>query len=248
MNAIGDMPSGEAGVRIASRVCALDWDRVASDLDAHGHAMLPKILSEDECRAIASLYGEESRFRSRVIMASHGFGQGEYKYFSYPLPALIAGFRSAIYARLAPIANRWNEALGLGVRFPSDLEGFLNRCHEAGQTRPTPLLLSYGEGDYNCLHQDLYGEHVFPLQATLLLSSPGDDFTGGEFLVSEQRPRRQSRAEVIPLTQGDAVIFAVNHRPVKGARGFYRGTIRHGVSRLRSGHRRTLGLIFHDAQ
>ena len=194
------------------------------------------------------LYAADAPFRSRVVMARHGFGRGEYKYFAYPLPPAIAALRSALYPPLAPIANRWNEQMGIEVRFPSDHTEFLARCHKAGQLKPTPLLLQYGPGDYNCLHQDLYGEHVFPLQVAILLSEPGADFTGGEFVLTEQRPRMQSRAEVVPLRQGDGVLFPVHHRPVQGTRGVYRVTMRHGVSRLRSGRRHTLGIIFHDAK
>ena len=233
---------------VESRVEAIDWARVGTDLDAHGWAMLQGILSAKECSAIAGLYEDDSRFRSRIVMARHGFGRGEYKYFSYPLPEIIAGLRTSIYPRLAPIADRWNEAMGVDVRYPAEHAKFLARCHRAGQTRPTPLLLQYGRDDFNALHQDLYGEHVFPFQVAFLLSTPGDDFTGGEFVLTEQRPRMQSRAEVVPLGQGDAVVFAVQHRPVKGTRGFYRVNLRHGVSRLRSGHRHTLGVIFHDAK
>ena len=232
----------------ADRVAALDWPRLAAELDAHGCAVLAGALGPDECAALAGCYDEDRRFRSRIVMARHGFGRGEYKYFAYPLPDLVAEPRTALYPPLAAIANRWNEAMGIGVRFPDDHRAFLERCHAAGQTRPTPLLLRYGAGDYNCLHQDLYGEHVFPLQVAFLLSAPGRDFTGGEFVLTEQRPRMQSRAEVVPLGQGDAVIFPVHHRPVQGSRGFYRVTMRHGVSRLRSGHRHTLGIIFHDAK
>jgi hypothetical protein len=206
------------------------------------------VLSPAECAELAATYARDARFRSRVVMASHGFGRGEYKYFAHPLPDAVTSLRAALYPRLGRIANRWNEAMGIAVRYPDDLEAFLDRCHRAGQTQPTPLLLQYGEGDYNCLHQDLYGEHVFPLQATVLLSEPGTDFTGGEFVLVEQRPRMQSRAEVVPLEQGDAVLFAVRHRPVAGTRGSYRVNLRHGVSRLRSGHRHTLGIIFHDAR
>jgi hypothetical protein len=233
---------------IAARVAAIDWDRVASDLDATGWARFPQLLAPDECRQLAELYPDDSRFRSKVIMARHGFGRGEYKYFAYPLPDLIAALRPALYARLAPVANRWNEIMGIAVRFPQDHAEFLARCHKAGQTRPTPLLLQYAEGDYNCLHQDLYGDHVFPLQVVFLLSQPGKDFSGGELVLTEQRPRMQSRAEVADLQQGDAAVFAVHHRPVQGTRGAYRVNMRHGVSRLRSGRRSTLGVIFHDAR
>jgi hypothetical protein len=197
---------------------------------------------------MAALYSKDDYFRSRVVMGRHGFGRGEYKYFSYPLPDIVEGLRNALYPRLAPIANRWNLAMGGNVRYPEMQADFIQRCHDAGQTRPTPLLLQYGEGDYNCLHQDLYGEHVFPIQVAILLSEPGEDFSGGEFVLTEQRPRMQSRPEVVPLRQGDAVAFAVHHRPVQGARGTYRVNLRHGVSRLGSGRRHTLGIIFHDAQ
>jgi hypothetical protein len=229
------------------RVEAIDWPAVASDLDAQGWAVIPNLLQVSECNAIASLYSEEEGFRSRVVMARHGFGRGEYRYFSYPLPSLIEGFRTRLYPHLAPIANRWQMRMGREARFPEQHEDFLARCHAAGQTRPTPLLLKYGPDDYNCLHQDLYGEHVFPLQATVLLSQPGVDFQGGEFVITEQRPRMQTRAAVVPLHKGDAVILAVNSRPVTGVRGDYQVKLRHGVSRLRSGHRHTLGVIFHDA-
>jgi uncharacterized protein len=225
----------------------LDWAALSAELDAQGSARVPGLLSPAECEAIAGLYPFDEQFRSRVVMGRHGFGRGEYKYFSYPLPEPVAALRALFYPHLAPIANRWNQAMGIDVRFPAQHEAFLERCHEAGQLRPTPLLLQYEAGDYNCLHQDLYGEHVFPLQVAILLSEPGRDFTGGEFVLTEQRPRMQSRPEVVPLTQGDAVIFAVHHRPVQGTRGVYRVNLRHGVSRLRSGHRHTLGVIFHDA-
>src|SRR5579864_4102048 len=222
--------------------------RIATGLNSCGYAVVSGLLSPEECRTLAAGYGDDALFRSRIVMAKHGFGRGEYKYFAYPLPGLVAGLRESLYPELAGIANRWNEATGIDVRYPRDLAGFLDRCQRAGQTKPTPLLLQYGEGDYNCLHQDIYGEHVFPLQVTILLSAPGRDFTGGEFVLTEQRPRMQSRAEVVPLGKGDAVIFAVNDRPVQGTRGPYRVKLRHGVSRLRSGHRHTLGVIFHDAQ
>jgi uncharacterized protein len=232
----------------AARVDAIDWTEASRDLDAQGCTVLPELLSADECRTLAALYPDDQCFRSRVVMGRHGFGRGEYKYFSYPLPDPIEELRPALYAQLRGVANRWNEAMGIEIRYPDRHEAFLKRCHEAGQTRPTPLLLQYGPGDYNCLHQDLYGEHVFPLQVAILLSEPGRDFTGGEFVLTEQRPRMQSRPEVVPLTQGDAVAFAVHHRPVQGTRGFYRVNLRHGVSRIRSGHRHTLGVIFHDAK
>jgi len=233
---------------IADRAAAIDWRRIAADLDAAGFAILPAFLSIAECEALAGSYASDAAFRSRVIMARHGFGRGEYKYFAYPLPGAVAALRTALYPRMADIANRWNEAMGIAERFPRDQGDFLDRCHRAGQTRPTPLLLRYGERDYNCLHQDLYGEHVFPLQATFLLSAPALDFTGGEFALVTQRPRMQSRIDVVPLQQGDGVIFAVRHRPVQGARGFHRVQMRHGVSTLRSGHRHALGIIFHDAR
>jgi hypothetical protein len=236
------------GSDIAARVAALDWPAMTSSLGTQGCAVTGPLLSSDECAALAARYPQDAPFRSRVIMARHGFGRGEYKYFAYPLPGLIADLRTAIYPHLAAIANRWNKAMGIEVRYPADHDDFLKRCHKAGQGRPTPLLLQYGSGDYNCLHQDLYGEHVFPLQATVLLSRPGDDFTGGEFVLTEQRPRMQSRAEVVPLTQGEAVIFPVHHRPVQGTRGIYRVNMRHGVSRIRDGRRHTLGVIFHDAR
>ncbi len=238
------IPQAEGAV---ARVEAFDWQRIGKDLDEQGSALLPGVLSSHECEALAGLYSEDSLFRSRVIMARHGFGRGEYKYFNYPLPDLIQGLRTVLYSRLAPVANRWNAAMGIEVRYPESHEKFVQRCHDAGQSRPTPLLLQYGEGDFNCLHQDLYGEHVFPIQVAILLSDPRRDFTGGEFVLTEQRPRMQSRPEVVPLGQGDAVAFAVHHRPVEGTRGTYRVNLRHGVSRLRSGRRHTLGIIFHDA-
>jgi hypothetical protein len=233
---------------IAARVAAIDWDEATGDLDAQGCAVLKGVLSAEECRALAALYPDDGQFRSRVVMGRHGFGRGEYKYFSYPLPSVIAQLRPALYAQLHSTANRWNEAMGIDIRYPESHEAFLKRCHAAGQVRPTPLLLQYGPGDYNCLHQDLYGEHVFPLQVAILLSEPERDFFGGEFVLTEQRPRMQSRAEVVPLLQGDAVAFAVHVRPVQGTRGFYRVNLRHGVSRVRSGHRHTVGVIFHDAK
>ena len=227
---------------------AIDWAIVERDLDARGCAVLTQLLSPDDCRALAALYPDDARFRSRVVMARHGFGRGEYKYFNYPLPDPIAQLRPHLYAQLVPIANRWTTTMGIDVHYPAEHADFLASCHQAGQNRPTPLLLQYVEGDYNCLHQDLYGEHVFPLQVAILLSEPGRDFEGGEFVLTEQRPRMQSRAEVVPLRQGDAVVFAVHNRPVQGTRGSYRVTMRHGVSRLRAGRRHTLGVIFHDAK
>lgn len=232
---------------IDARLAALDWDAIAAALDCEGWAMLPGLLGGDACDEVAGLYARETGFRSHVHMARHGFGRGEYRYFAYPLPPLVADLRRGLYPRLAPIANRWHERMGMAVRFPAAHTEFLTRCRDAGQRRPTPLLLQYGVGDYNCLHQDLYGEHVFPLQVAVLLSAPGEDFAGGEFVLTEQRPRMQSRAAVVPLAKGDAVVFAVNARPVKGARGDYRVAMRHGVSEIRSGRRHTLGVIFHDA-
>lgn len=230
------------------RLDMLDWPQILAALDAQGHALLAGLLDPTSCRAMAALYPQEAPFRSRVVMARHGFGRGEYKYFRYPLPPLVEQLRTVTYPRLVPLANRWNAAMGIDVRYPDSHAEFLARCHAAGQRRPTPLLLQYGAGDYNCLHQDLYGEHVFPLQLAILLSAPGPDFSGGEFVLTEQRPRMQSRPEVVPLRQGDAVIFAVHHRPVQGSRGTYRVNLRHGVSRLHGGQRHTLGIIFHDAQ
>ena len=232
----------------AARVAAIDWTAATIDLDAQGCTVLKGLLSAEECHALAALYPEDEIFRSRIVMGRHGFGRGEYKYFAYPLPMPIGELRPELYARLQLIANRWNEMMGIDIRYPETHEAFLARCHKAGQLRPTPLLLQYGEGDYNCLHQDLYGEHVFPLQVAILLSEPERDFEGGEFVLTEQRPRMQSRAEVVPLGQGDGVAFAVHVRPVKGTRGFYRVNMRHGVSRLRSGRRHTVGVIFHDAK
>jgi uncharacterized protein len=230
------------------RIEALDWGRLSADLDSYGSAVAERLLDADECRSLAALYAQETGFRSRVVMSRHGFGRGEYRYFAYPLPEIVRRLRAALYPRLAPIANRWNEWLRNPVRYPGRHCEFLACCAEAGQTRPTPLLLQYEAGDYNCLHQDLYGEHVFPLQVAILLCEPGQDFIGGEFVITEQRPRMQSRAEVVPLKRGDAVIFAVHHRPVKGSRGSYRVNLRHGVSRVRGGHRHALGIIFHDAK
>jgi uncharacterized protein len=224
-----------------------DWSAIGAELDGQGWAILPKLLAPEACEAIAGLYDQGEGFRSHIVMARHGFGRGEYRYFAYPLTPLVASLRSALYAPLAPIANRWHARMGMEARFPADHAAFLARCHAASQIRPTPLLLRYGPGDYNCLHQDVYGAHVFPLQAAILLSEPGAAFEGGEFVLTEQRPRMQSRAMVVPLGQGDAVIFAVNSRPVEGTRGTYRVKLRHGVSALRAGRRHTLGLIFHDA-
>lgn len=233
---------------IESRIAAFDWTGAGCDLDDQGWALLEGALSSEECRAIADLYACEGIFRKRIVMARHGFGRGEYQYFSYPLPEIISELRTALYPRLAPIANRWNDAMGIEAGYPARLPEFLERCYTAGQVRPTPLLLRYGPGDFNALHQDLYGEHVFPFQVVFLLSRPGEDFTGGEFVLTEQRPRMQSRAEVLPLHQGDAAIFAVRHRPARGQRGFYRVNLRHGVSRIRSGQRHATGIIFHDAR
>jgi hypothetical protein len=229
-----------------ARIDAIDWAGIAQSLDARGYAATPPLLAAQECAALVELY-DADRFRSRVVMARHGFGQGEYKYFAEPLPPVVAALRHGLYPRLAPIARAWAKPLGLDTPFPDDLDDFRRLCREAGQSRPTPLLLRYGEGDYNCLHQDIYGAVVFPLQLTLLLSRPGADYAGGEFVLVEQRPRMQSRAEVVPLDQGAAVIFAVRHRPVVGTRGTYRVNLRHGVSRVTRGLRFTLGIIFHDA-
>jgi len=233
---------------LSDRIASLDWRGIAAALDAHGCAVVNGLVAADVCAELTATYDVEDRFRSRIVMASHGFGRGEYKYFAYPLPPVVGELRASLYPPLATIAGHWNETMGIAVRYPSTLDEFLERCHRAGQTKPTPLVLRYGEGDYNCLHQDVYGEHLFPIQATVLLAAPGGDFTGGEFVLTEQRPRMQSRAEVVPLEQGDCVIFPVRHRPVRGSRGRYRVTMRHGVSRLRSGRRHTLGIIFHDAR
>ena len=230
------------------RIEQFDWSSIADELNARGSAAIENLLSPHDCERLAARYAHDDGFRSRVVMSRHGFGRGEYKYFAYPLPEPIASLRAALYPPLAAIANDWNARMGLDTRYPPSHADFLARCHEAGQQRPTPLLLQYGPGDYNCLHQDLYGELAFPLQLTILLSEPGRDFTGGEFVLTEQRPRLQSRAEVVPLRQGDAVIFAVHHRPVRGTRGDYRVNLRHGVSRIRSGRRHTVGIIFHDAR
>jgi hypothetical protein len=226
---------------------SLDWPRIEADLDRDGWALVRQLLDPRECAALADLYSEQARFRSRIRMANHGYGQGEYQYFDYPLPPLVAALRTRLYPRLAPLANLWHERLGLEGRFPAEHADFLQRCHAAGQLRPTPLLLRYVEGDYNCLHQDLYGEQVFPLQLAVLLSEPGRDFEGGEFVITEQRPRMQSRVQVVPLGLGDGVLFAVNFRPAQGLRGYHRVRLRHGVSQVRAGRRHTLGVIFHDA-
>jgi hypothetical protein len=236
-----------SGGDIERRVDAIDWPRVFTDLDAPGWAILPSLLSHAETDLIAGLYGQDDGCRSRVVMARHGFGRGEYKYLSYPLPDLIQALRTSAYPRLAPIANHWQERMCQAVRFAGDHAAFLARCHEAGQLRPTPLLLEYGPDDYNCLHRDLYGEHVFPLQMAILLDQPGEDFTGGEFVMSEQRPRTQTRPMVVPLHKGDAAVFAVSGRPVQGVRGDYQAKLNHGVSKLHTGKRHTLGVIFHDA-
>lgn len=240
--------SGTPWPEIGERAAALDWPRINQDLDAHGCAIVSDLLRGKECASLSKSYADDELFRSRVVMGRHGFGRGEYQYFAYPLPGEVVALRTSLYPPLAGIANRWNAAMKMDVRYPPAHAAFLERCHKAGQTRPTPLMLQYGEGDYNCLHQDLYGEHVFPLQVTILLSEPGRDFTGGEFVLTEQRPRMQSRAEIVPLGRGDGVIFPVHHRPVQGSRGTYRVNMRHGVSRLRAGHRQTLGIIFHDAR
>ena len=232
----------------ASEVERYDWDEIGATLNAFGAAVLPKLMTASECEDIAALYADEKHFRSHIHMARHGFGRGEYRYFKYPLPARIAALRTALYAQIAPFANAWNERMNIAVRYPQRHTDYLKLCHEAGQTRPTPLLLQYGPGDFNCLHQDLYGELAFPMQITALLSKPERDFTGGEYVLTEQRPRMQSRVEVVPLQQGDAVLFAVHNRPVQGSKGAYRVNMRHGVSRIRSGHRHTLGVIFHDAK
>ncbi len=226
----------------------MHWRDVATRLDRDAYAVSSAMLSPRECASLVATYDANERFRSRIDMSRHGFGSGEYKYFGYPLPAIVAGLRAALYPPLATIANRWNEALGIEARYPEDHAAYLDRCHRGGQTKPTPLILRYGAGDYNRLHQDLYGDHVFPLQVTVLLSVPGRDFAGGEFVLAEQRPRMQTRAEIVPLGQGDGVVFPVRHRPVRGTRGFHRVNLRHGVSRVRTGHRHTLGIIFHDAQ
>jgi len=234
--------------RPVARVDGLDWNELTRSLNEHGNAVLPAVLGAAECDELANLYNNDEVFRSRIVMARHGFGRGEYKYFTYPLPNQVQALRESLYRHLAPLANEWNASLRSDVRYPPAHADFIERCHAAGQSRPTPLLLQYGPGDFNCLHQDLYGEHVFPIQVAFLLSEPGRDFTGGEFVLTEQRPRMQTRADVVPLRQGDAVAFAVHHRPVQGTRGAYRVNMRHGVSRLHSGRRYTMGIIFHDAK
>ena len=232
---------------IQDRLAGLDWKAIEASLWQQGYARTNSLLTAEQCDDLVGLYGKDQLFRSRIDMKRFRFGEGEYKYFAYPLPEIVAELRQATYPRLAPIANRWSEALGLGQPYPPDLDGYLELCHQSGQKRPTPLLLKYGSGDYNRLHQDLYGRLHFPLQMTILLSAPGRDFTGGEFVLTEQRPRTQARVEVVPLAQGEAVIFAVNFRPTRGSRGYYRLAMRHGVSRVRSGSRYTLGIVFHDA-
>ena len=234
--------------KASARIHGVDWETVSPDLDEFGNAVLPGLLQPEECDALASLYPGDQHFRSRVVMERYSFGRGEYKYFSYPLPEIISNLRTALYPHLAEVANRWNQLMAIDMRYPPQHLEYIRRCHQAGQLRPTPLLLQYGPGDFNCLHQDLYGQHVFPIQLTVLLSDPERDFRGGEFVLVEQRPRMQSRAEVVSLRKGDAVAFAVHHRPVRGKRGNYRVTLRHGVSRVRSGRRYTLGIIFHDAK
>jgi hypothetical protein len=241
---------GEVGHRLKSAVERLgefDWQQIGRDLDHQGNAVMQRLLSPEQCRSIADLYSNDDLFRSHVVMGRHGFGRGEYKYFSYPLPDLLDRLRTGVYPYLAAVANRWNEAMGIDTRYPDTHADFIERCHNAGQKQPTPLLLKYGVDDYNCLHQDLYGEHVFPIQLAILLSEPNTDFTGGEFVMTERRPRMQTRPMIVPLRQGDGVVFAVHNRPVQGARGTYRVNLRHGVSRIRSGHRHTVGIIFHDA-
>jgi uncharacterized protein len=247
LQAVGDCIRDSQSRGTPGRIARVDWEQLSKDLDAHGGALIEGLLTRHDCDALAGLYSQGDIFRSRVVMSRHGFGRGEYKYFSYPLPAVVASLRASLYRRLTPIANRWNSVLGIAVRYPADHAEFIARCHEAGQVLPTPLLLHYGVDDYNCLHQDLYGEQVFPLQIAILLSDPGRDFTGGEFVLTEQRPRMQARAHVVPLKQGDAVVFPVSYRPVQGTRGAYRVIMRHGVSRVRSGKRCTAGVIFHDA-
>ncbi|MDY0882537.1 2OG-Fe(II) oxygenase [Dongia soli] len=240
-------PLDRAVAHLSERLASCDWKRLEDELDRYGCAIIESLLPSVTCRTLRQLYPDDTLFRSRIQMGRHGFGKGEYKYFEYPLPPIVATLRDEAYPYLAPIANRWQAAMKLEPRFPPEHAAFIERCHAAGQTRPTPLLLQYEADDYNCLHQDIYGDLVFPLQIAVLLSTPGEDFTGGEFVLTEQRPRMQSRAEVVSLRQGDAVVFAVRHRPAQGTKGSYRVQMRHGVSRLRSGHRHTLGIIFHDA-
>ncbi len=239
--------SGRGDGGLAQRLVAVDWQEASDGLNHSGCAVIPQLLTPQDCQALVALYAQPAVFRSRIVMQRHGFGNGEYQYFGYPLPDLVQGLRTGVYPHLAPLANRWYEQMGLSPRFPAEHADFVARCHAAGQQRPTPLLVQYEAGDYNCLHQDLYGEHVFPLQMVVLLAQPGQDFTGGELVLTEQRPRMQSRVEVLALRQGDAAVFAVQQRPVQGSRGSYRVTMRHGVSRIRSGRRHTLGIIFHDA-
>lgn len=245
--AMSAMSEASSEISVRRRIETADWNRVGEDLDAQGFAVIGNLLGANECGSMSSLYVDDARFRSHIHMARHGFGRGEYKYFSYPLPALVTALRTEIYPHVAEVANRWNEAMNIAARYPSEHAAFLRRCHEGGQTKPTPLLLQYGPGDFNCLHQDLYGEHVFPLQVTILLCEPDHDFTGGEFVLTEQRPRMQSRVSVVPLRRGDAVVFPVHHRPVHGTKGIYRVNLRHGVSTVRTGQRHTVGIIFHDA-
>ncbi|HEX5889997.1 MAG TPA: 2OG-Fe(II) oxygenase [Pyrinomonadaceae bacterium] len=235
-------------MKIAERVKAVEWEQVLQELDAQGNAKINQVLTVDECGELSSLYQTDDNFRSTVVMQRHGFGRGEYRYFKYPLPGIVARLRTSVYPLLVPLANRWNEAMGIPVRYPEEHKDYIESCHQAGQDRPTPLLLRYGTDDYNCLHQDLYGEQVFPLQLTVLLSDPDKDFTGGEFVMTEQRPRMQSRPIVVSLRQGDAVLFAVRNRPVQGSKSVYRVNMRHGVSRIGSGQRHALGIIFHDAK
>lgn len=248
MNAVGKIAAATDPASAAERVGIYDWSAIGENLNSFGCAVLERLLNQNECERLAALYPHDQHFRSHVHMARHGFGKGEYKYFRYPLPDIVAGLRTELYGRVVLVANAWNERMNVAARYPKRHADYLKICHDSGQTRPTPLLLQYAAGDFNCLHQDVYGEFVFPLQATVLLSAPNRDFTGGEFILTEQRPRMQSRVEVVPLQQGDAVIFAVQNRPVQGAKGSYRVNLRHGISRLRSGHRHTLGIIFHDAK
>ncbi|MDP1930851.1 MAG: 2OG-Fe(II) oxygenase [Gammaproteobacteria bacterium] len=248
MSALHTEPLALQAPTIITRLQTLPWEKIHDDLACSGNAIIPKLVGTEECKSLIALYSQETLFRKRIVMERHGYGRGEYQYFAYPLPDPIATLRATLYAHLAPIANQWNALMKLPMQYPAQHGDFISRCNAAGQTRPTPLLLKYREGDFNCLHQDLYGEHQFLLQVAILLSQPEEDFTGGEFILTEQRPRMQSRPEVVPLRRGDAVIFAVNQRPVNGVRGIYRVNMRHGVSRLRSGHRHTLGIIFHDAE